>query len=38
VLAKLPIDPAVAAACDEGQIEMANVEKILPAYEAVKNA
>ncbi len=38
VLAKLPINPAVAAACDEGQIEAAKVDEILPVYEAVKNA
>ena len=38
VLAKLPINPAVATACDEGQIEAAKVDEILPVYEAVKNA
>lgn len=38
VLAKLPINPAVAQACDEGQIEMANIDAVRPIYEAVKNA
>ena len=36
VLAKLPIDPALAAACDEGLIEMAKLDAITPVYESVK--
>lgn len=36
VLAKLPIDPTLAAACDEGLIEMAKLDAITPVYEAVK--
>ena len=36
VLAKLPIDPALSAACDEGLIEMAKLDAITPVYESVK--
>ena len=36
VLARIPIDPALAAACDEGLIEMAKLDAITPVYESVK--
>jgi Mrp family chromosome partitioning ATPase len=36
VLAKLPIDPTLAQACDEGLIEMAKIDAIDPVYAAVK--
>jgi Mrp family chromosome partitioning ATPase len=36
VLAKLPIDPKVAKACDEGLIEYANIDAISGAADAVE--
>ena len=38
VLARLPIDPAVAEACDNGLMETVNTEALAEAIEAVKNA
>ncbi len=37
VLARLPIDPLIAQAVDEGLIEMANVDAIDPAAEVIEN-
>ena len=38
VLAKLPIDPAVAAACDAGKVETVDTNRIAPAADAVEAA
>ena len=38
VLARLPIDPAVAEACDNGMMETVNTDLLADAVEAVKNA
>ena len=38
ILARLPIDPAVAEACDNGLMETVNTEALAEAIEAVKNA
>ena len=38
ILARLPIDPAVAEACDNGLMETVNTETLAEAIEAVKNA
>jgi Mrp family chromosome partitioning ATPase len=38
VLARLPIDPAVAALFDEGKMEQADVSAILPAAELISKA
>ena len=38
VLARLPIDPQLAHACDEGLIEMAKIDAIEPAYQAISKA
>ena len=36
VLARLPIDPAVAQACDNGQMETVNTEALSAAVEAIE--
>ena len=38
VLARLPIDPAVAQACDNGQMETLNTEVMDPVIEAIEKA
>ena len=38
VLARLPIDPKVAEACDNGAMETVNTDLLADAIEAVKNA
>ena len=38
ILARLPIDPAVAEACDNGLMETVNTDALNEAIEAVKNA
>ncbi len=38
VLARLPIDPSVAEACDNGLMETVNTDVLAAAIEAVKNA
>jgi Mrp family chromosome partitioning ATPase len=38
VLARLPIDPKVAEACDNGLMETVNTDLLADAVEAVKNA
>ena len=38
ILARLPIDPAVAEACDNGLMESVNTDLLADAIEAVKNA
>ena len=38
VLARLPIDPKIAELCDAGQMEQADVEKLLPAATLIEKA
>ena len=38
VLARLPIDPAVAQACDNGQMETVNTEVMAPVIQAIEKA
>ena len=38
VLARLPIDPAIAALCDAGRMEQADVSKVMPAAELMAKA
>jgi Mrp family chromosome partitioning ATPase len=36
VLARLPIDPKVAEACDNGAVETLNTDKVAPVIEAIQ--
>ena len=38
VLARLPIDPAVAQACDNGQMETVNTDCLDPVIQAIEKA
>ena len=38
ILTRLPIDPKVAEACDNGMMETVNTDALATAIEAVKNA